>query len=146
MAGEEERVRELERMISELPRGYISVKNVNGKQRHYLQWREGSKIRSKYIRKDEVEKTVEAIEQRRRFEAMLSELSEGEGIVRTPEFDTNVIIGGSLNDMSHRAEGSSVIPTAGFASSTDCAGRGKPPCCASSCSTCLPKNCPELHT
>ena len=105
MTGEEERIRELERAISELPKGYISVKNINGKQRHYLQWREGSKIRSKYIRKDDVEKTVEAIEQRRRFEAMLSELSGSGDFIRTSEFDTNVIIGGSLDDMSHRAEG-----------------------------------------
>ena len=116
MTGEEERIRELERMISELPKGYISVKNINGKQRHYLQWREGSKIRSKYIRKDDVEKTVEAIEQRRRFEAMLSELSGSGDFVKASEFDTN------------------------------CAGRGKPPCCANSCSTCLPRNCRGLHT
>ena len=105
MTGEEERIRELERAISELPRGYISVKNINGKQRHYLQWREGSKIKSKYIRDADLDRTVEAIEQRRRFEAMLSEITGKRRSVGFPEFDTNVILGGSLDDMSHRAEG-----------------------------------------
>ena len=105
MTGEEERIRELERAISELPRGYISVKNINGKQRHYLQWREGPKVKSKYIRDADLDRTVEAIEQRRRFEAMLSEITGKRRSVGFPEFDTNVILGGSLDDMSHRAEG-----------------------------------------
>ena len=105
MTSEEERIHELERAISELPRGYISVKNINGRQRHYLQWREGPKVRSKYIRNEDLGRTVEALEQRRRFETMLSELSGSVGTSRFPEFDTNVIVGGSLEDMSHRAEG-----------------------------------------
>lgn len=105
MTGEEERIRELERAVSELPRGYISVKNINGKPRHYLQWREGSKVRSRYIRDADLDRTVEAIEQRRRFEAMISDLSGNDGGIGSPSFDTNVILGGSLEDMSHRVEG-----------------------------------------
>ncbi len=105
VTGEEERIRELERAISELPRGYISVKNINGKQRHYLQWREGPKVKSKYIRDADLDRTVEAIEQRRRFEAKLSEIKGKNKSVGFPEFDTNIILGGSLDDMSHRAEG-----------------------------------------
>ncbi len=44
------------------PKGYISHKLINGKLRHYLQWREGGKVKSKYIRDDEyleLEKRVE---------------------------------------------------------------------------------------
>ena len=81
------------------------MKNINGKQRHYLQWREGPKVKSKYIRDADLDRTVEAIEQRRRFEAMLSEITGKRRSVGFPEFDTNVILGGSLDDMSHRAEG-----------------------------------------
>lgn len=39
----------LENAISNLPRGYISVKNISGKVYNYRQWREGSKIISVYV-------------------------------------------------------------------------------------------------
>ena len=35
--------------IAELPPGYISKKNINGKTRYYLQWVENGKKKSKYV-------------------------------------------------------------------------------------------------
>ena len=35
--------------IAELPSGYISKKNINGKTRYYLQWVENGKKKSKYV-------------------------------------------------------------------------------------------------
>ena len=36
------------------PIGYISRKTINGKGQHYWQWREGVKIKSKYINDNEL--------------------------------------------------------------------------------------------
>lgn len=40
---------EVEAIIDELPRGYISVKVISGHTYNYRQWREGSKILSEYV-------------------------------------------------------------------------------------------------
>lgn len=39
-----ELIRLLEERINALPAGYISKKNINGKTRYYLQWRETSQV------------------------------------------------------------------------------------------------------
>lgn len=49
-----------------LPNGSISRKIIHGKIRYYLQWREGDKIRSKYVKADEVAEIEQQIEKRRR--------------------------------------------------------------------------------
>ena len=46
----EEQIKKLEARIAELPKGYISKKTIGGKERLYLQWRDRSKVRSRYIR------------------------------------------------------------------------------------------------
>lgn len=38
--------------IEKLPRGCLTKKKIKGKEYQYLQWREGNKTRSKYIRAD----------------------------------------------------------------------------------------------
>ena len=40
---------QVQKEIAELPAGYISKKNINGKTRYYLQWTEGGKKKSKYV-------------------------------------------------------------------------------------------------
>ena len=42
-------VSEIEKVISSLPRGYISVKVISGHKYYYRQWREGEKIISSYV-------------------------------------------------------------------------------------------------
>ena len=37
--------------LASLPKGYISNKTIGGKVRHYLQWTENGKIKSRYIKK-----------------------------------------------------------------------------------------------
>ena len=39
---------QVQKEIAELPAGYISKKNINGKTRYYLQWTEDGKKKSKY--------------------------------------------------------------------------------------------------
>ena len=48
-------ISDLESQIASLPVGYISKKMINGKERYYQQWTENGKIKSKYIKNEEVE-------------------------------------------------------------------------------------------
>ncbi len=45
----------LELEIEHLPRGYISQKIINQRLYYYLQFRENGKVKSVYIKRDEVE-------------------------------------------------------------------------------------------
>ena len=45
-------IERLEAEIAELPKGYISRKNINGKIRQYHQWTEEGKKKSKYLDDD----------------------------------------------------------------------------------------------
>ncbi|MBQ7728030.1 MAG: AAA family ATPase [Clostridia bacterium] len=60
-----DRIKELEEAIAELPQGYISKKTISGKTRFYRQWTENKKIRSEYIREEELESLQKAMEQKK---------------------------------------------------------------------------------
>ncbi len=71
--------------LETLPKGYISRKKIRGKLTCYLQWREGSKVKSRYIppaqlsavnkqveRRKQLEQSVRAVDQNiRKIEKML---------------------------------------------------------------------------
>jgi hypothetical protein len=38
--------------LEKYPKGSIQIKKIKGKEQHYLMWREGKKIKSKYIGND----------------------------------------------------------------------------------------------
>ena len=48
-----EEIEKLEKELSTYPKGYISRKVLNGKERFYLQWAENGKTISKYIKNNE---------------------------------------------------------------------------------------------
>lgn len=50
-------ITELEKELAESINGYISRKVINGKERFYLQWTENGKLKSRYIKADELEQT-----------------------------------------------------------------------------------------
>ena len=54
----------LEKELSHYPNGYISRKIINEKERFYLQWTEDGKVKSKYIKSDELERYRILIEKR----------------------------------------------------------------------------------
>ena len=72
-----ERIAELTAMIAELPKGYISEKNINGKVYFYHQWSEQGQKMSKYLRDGEVEPLTKKIEQRKLLQAELRQLKQG---------------------------------------------------------------------
>ncbi len=70
------KINEIKRAIAELPIGYISKKNINGKIRYYHQWTELGKIKSKYIKDGELEVLQDKIEKRRKLQAELKNLEK----------------------------------------------------------------------
>ena len=65
---------ELEKLMAELPIGYISRKTINGKVRCYHQWYSDGKVVSKYLRESEVEPLSEKIELRRGCKLRIGEI------------------------------------------------------------------------
>ena len=61
-------------MLAGLPKGTISEKLVNGHIYYYLQYRDGKKVVSRYIRKQDVDTLRQQIEKRRHIETMIKSL------------------------------------------------------------------------
>lgn len=96
---------ELERQISALPVGSITVKKVKGKAYFYYRWTENKKRREKYLPADEVEALQEQIERRKILEGELKELRKKVPKEKTSaplrrDFTTNVRTGESLRRFS----------------------------------------------
>lgn len=64
----------LKKEYDELPQGYISKKNINGKTQYYLQWRENGKMKSKYIRSDALADMEQKIARRKELEPDIKRL------------------------------------------------------------------------
>ena len=65
---------QVQKEIAELPAGYISKKNINGKTRYYLQWSEDGKKKSKYVDDAIVDDLRAKIERRRELQKREKEL------------------------------------------------------------------------
>ncbi len=76
-----EQISALEKELSACINGYISRKTINGKERFYLQWIENGKIKSRYIKADELDEIRVSVEIRKQIQEKLKELrSTPEGI------------------------------------------------------------------
>lgn len=111
---------ELEAQIGELPIGYISKKNIHGKIRYYRQWTESGKIKSQYIKEEDLEEIQGQIERRRELQQRLKELNQSLKGTRKPlsgdrqrggaagflaRFETNVLVGEELLAMAGNIQG-----------------------------------------
>ena len=98
---------QIEERIAALPAGYISKKKINGKVRHYLQWKENGKVESQYLREGEAKEIQAQVEERRQLQKRLRELKkkfpERKGNGR--QFETKVRIGRDLAEMAAGVEG-----------------------------------------
>jgi len=65
-----------EALAASLPKGTIREKLINGKKYQYLQWRDGNKVRSRYIKPDEIPLLSEQVERRRQYEREIKTLRE----------------------------------------------------------------------
>ena len=103
-----ERIAELEKLISELPKGSISVKRINGKEQPYLQWTENGKRHSRYIKSEERDGLFAQVAQRKELEQELQTLKKkmpsrerktsvnAVSKIDSNSFETRVIIGDGL--------------------------------------------------
>ncbi len=100
-------VRQIEERIAALPAGYISKKNINGKTRYYLQWKENGKVKSRYLREEEAEEILAKIEERRQLQKRLKELKMKFPTVKenVRKFETKVRVGNELAEMAAGVEG-----------------------------------------
>ena len=64
-----QRIDEIESDIRRLPAGTLVYKTINGKRQPYLQWSEGGKTRSRYIKISERDTTLQLVEMRKRLQA-----------------------------------------------------------------------------
>ncbi len=69
-----EQIKKLEDELLTYPNGYISRKMIGGKERFYLQWTENGRLKSKYIKADELEYMNSMVERRKQLQEKLKEL------------------------------------------------------------------------
>lgn len=66
--------------LSTLPKGTISERTVGERTYYYLKYRDGKKIVSRYISKNEIGNVRALVERRRHIEAMVKSLQEEKAI------------------------------------------------------------------
>lgn len=69
-----DRKEEILNRLESLPKGYLSRKTIHGSPRFYLQWREGSKIKSRYVPEKELPDLQSQLKERKRLEKELASL------------------------------------------------------------------------
>jgi len=82
---------QIESKIAILPKGSITKKVIQGKDRYYLQWREGGKVKNRYVSSAELPELSAQIAQRKELQQKLVELqvsSIGQSLEGTSASDT----------------------------------------------------------
>lgn len=98
------RIEEIERLLQSLPKGTLVYKTINGKKQPYLQWYEGGKLKSRYVKIAAREETIEKANRRKELEEELKALKSAG--YRLPSesssdrFRANVITGEALRQMT----------------------------------------------
>lgn len=64
-------IKDILQELNNLPDGYISIKKINGKEYAYLQYSEGGKLRSKYVKSSELEFVKKQLERRKELEKLI---------------------------------------------------------------------------
>lgn len=70
------RIKEIKKEIENLPKGSLTYKHINGKDQPYLQWSEGGKCHSYYIKLDERTQVLFELDTRKRLEDELRYLEK----------------------------------------------------------------------
>lgn len=93
--------------IADLPRGTVVYKTIKGRPQPYLQWYEDGKTRSRYLKVEEREGIIAAVEERRALQGELEALAGGSVLRAVKEsvvsgdlaFEMGVVVGSALNSM-----------------------------------------------
>lgn len=71
--------RSMERELATIPKGSVQRKKISGRTYHYLVYREGKKVRTRYIRAAELEATKEKVKRGRDLRKALKEQEKARG-------------------------------------------------------------------
>ena len=95
-----DKINEIDKELQQLPIGYISKKNINGKERFYHQWTEDGKVKSRYLKGGELEPLQEQIARRKELAAEKKQLQILVPKVGDKQIDTelNVVTGAQLRE------------------------------------------------
>lgn len=66
-----------------LPKGYLQKKIIKGKEYFYLQYRLGKKVKSKYVKKLDIEDIIELIDRRKELEIELQTIKKEKQAIET---------------------------------------------------------------
>lgn len=105
MENSEQLYKRLSEELSALPKGYISRKNINGKTQNYLQWWENGKLKSKYVRKDDLAALEQQIARRKELEGIVTKLRSAmpESSLGERKYKTNVMTCAMIRDKVEQA-------------------------------------------
>lgn len=73
-------LRKYQEALAGLPKGTLSEKMANGNMYYYLKYRDGQKVISQYIRKQDADTLRQQIDKRRHIEAMIKSLQEEQAL------------------------------------------------------------------
>ena len=103
------RIAEVEQELLKLPKGKVFYKKIKGKEQPYLQWSEGGKAMTRYVKVAEREEIFHQMERRdqlaEELEALKRMPDEQEDPVEKMIFRTNVISGKALDKLIYRVNG-----------------------------------------
>lgn len=72
----QEKRRDYEEKLNQLPKGALVKKRINGKEYNYLMYRENSKVKTEYIKQDRVVEVRAQLERRKKIEDSLSNIKK----------------------------------------------------------------------
>ena len=92
--------------LESLPKGYISRKVIRGREAFYHQWKENGKVKSKYLKHDEVDGFREQIRRRHAIQELLLKEGISAGALRArdgeSDLETDVKAGATRCAEGHR--------------------------------------------
>ena len=102
-------IQALEEELAALPVGSYVIKVIKGKEQPYLQWSEGGKTKSRYIKKDEREEIMKQLERRGYIQTELKQLKKDLAAIPPistyPSYRTRVVYGSELDAMVKSVSG-----------------------------------------
>jgi hypothetical protein len=63
-----------EKEVAGLPKGSIVIKRIGGREYPYLQWREGTRVKSRFIKKEDLLYLKDQVNRRREYEKQIRAL------------------------------------------------------------------------
>jgi len=71
-----EKKKDYEKKLSDLPKGSLVKKQINGRSYNYLMFREDKKVITKYIKKEDFDTVKEQLERRKKIKSSLKSINE----------------------------------------------------------------------